>query len=115
MLKNRDITVPCEHCEKRATIYYDTDAKVKACILYFHGGGLLFGSRNDLPEIHLHLLTENGYPIIAFDYPLAPSAKLDLILEDVCASVNHFIGHLPLYLEEKAEGKDALPDRKSVV
>ncbi len=29
MLKNRDITVPCEHCEKRATIYYDTDAKVK--------------------------------------------------------------------------------------
>ena len=52
MLKNRDITVPCEHCEKRATIYYDTDAKVKACILYFHGGGLLYGSRTDTLSSH---------------------------------------------------------------
>lgn len=109
MLQTREISIPNDYYDKHATLYFDTDQKPKAYILYFHGGGLLFGSRNDLPEIHLHLLTENGYPIIAFDYPLAPSAKLDLILEDVCASVNHFIGHLPLYLEEKAEGKDALP------
>lgn len=102
MLQTKEISIPCAHCKKHANIYYNTDVKAKACILYFHGGGLLYGSRTDLPELHLHLLTENGYLVIAFDYPLAPSAKLDLILEDVCASINHYIGHFSLYLEDKA-------------
>lgn len=102
MLQNRKILIPCEYCKKHANIYYDTDVKTKACILYFHGGGLLYGSRSDLPELHLHLLTENGYRIIAFDYPLAPSARLDLILEDVCASINHFTRDFPLYMEDRA-------------
>lgn len=109
MLQNREITIPCEHFQKHATIYFDTDVKTNACILYFHGGGLLYGSRTDLPKLHLQQLTENGYPVVAFDYPLAPSAKLDLILEDVCASINHFIGHLSLYLEKEAKQSANLP------
>lgn len=48
---------------------------------------------------HLETLTEAGYCIIAFDYPLAPAAKLDLILEDVCASILHYIENLSLYIE----------------
>lgn len=110
MLQTREISIPCAYCKKHANIYYDTEVKAKACILYFHGGGLLYGSRTDLPELHLHLLTKNGYPVIAFDYPLAPSAKLDLILEDVCASINHYIGHFSLYLEDGANNsREPLP------
>lgn len=97
MLQNRELSIPSEFYDKQATIYFDTDYKPKACILYFHGGGLLYGTRNDLPEFHLSSMTKAGYWIIAFDYPLAPSAKLDLILEDICASVNHYIEHFSSY------------------
>lgn len=73
---------------KYATVYTDTGTPTKARILYFHGGGLLYGSRSDLPRGHIAALTGAGYDIIAFDYPLAPAAGLPLILEDVCASIN---------------------------
>ena len=99
MLCNKEILIPCDYYEKHATIYFDTDCKTKACILYFHGGGLLYGTRTDLPELHLKTLTEAGFGIIAYDYPLAPSAKLDLILEDICSSVSHYLENFLLYKE----------------
>lgn len=101
MLKKKEVLIPAEAYEKHAVIYHDTDAAPKACILYFHGGGLLYGTRTDLPKFHKETLTKAGYRIIAFDYPLAPAAKLDLILDDVCASINHYLGNFSLYTEEK--------------
>lgn len=92
-------------CSKKATIYKNESVDPKACILYFHGGGLLYGNREDLPERHLETLTGAGYAIIAFDYPLAPAAKLDMILEDVCESVNDYIDHPAHYLNTD----DSLP------
>lgn len=77
------------------TDYLDTDQELRGCILYFHGGGLLYGDRHDLPLLHLNTLTQAGYAIIAFDYPLAPAAKLDMILGDVCASIQSFIEESP--------------------
>ena len=97
MLQTKELSIPGAPYEKSATVYFDTDHKPKACILYFHGGGLLYGTRTDLPEFHRTSMTEAGYCIIAFDYPLAPSAKLDLILDDVCASINHYIEDFSSY------------------
>lgn len=74
--------------EKWVTRYTESNCSPKARIFYFHGGGLLYGSRNDLPKKHLELLTQAGYEILAFDYPLAPSADLEMILNDVCSSIN---------------------------
>lgn len=96
MLTQKVLSIPNKIYEKNATVYEDTDTPVIADILYFHGGGLLYGQREDLPELHLHTLTRAGYRIIAFDYPLSPSAKLDVILDDVCASVNHYLEGLML-------------------
>lgn len=73
---------------KQVTRYRSSDHTPKARILYFHGGGLLYGSREDLPEDHINLITQEGYEILAFDYPLAPAADLELILQDVCDSIN---------------------------
>jgi alpha-beta hydrolase superfamily lysophospholipase len=97
---------------KHATIYFDDAIDSRACILYFHGGGLLFGNREDLPDKHLQTFTSAGYTIIAFDYPLAPAAKLDMILDDVCASVNDYLDHpekytgklLPYFLWGRSSG-----------
>ncbi|MBQ1544326.1 MAG: alpha/beta hydrolase [Clostridia bacterium] len=83
-------------CTKGATLYYDTNVPAKAVLLYFHGGGLLYGSRNDLPELHRELLTQAGYPILAFDYLLAPACKLD----DIYADVRDSIDRAPELLDE---------------
>lgn len=58
----------------------------KPAIIYFHGGGLIFGHRDDLPESYIHSFTQSGYPFISIDYVLAPEAKLDQIF----LSISHF-------------------------
>lgn len=104
MYEKKEFSIDCEIYPKKATAYYNKTVPVKACILYFHGGGLLYGSREDLPELHLKTLTSAGYAILAFDYPLAPAAKLDVILKDVCASINSYEQQLPYFLWGRSAG-----------
>lgn len=112
MLEKRDYQLTDTPYVKHTTVYTDTSVPTKARILYFHGGGLLYGSRCDLPEGHLTALTGAGYDIIAYDYPLAPAAGLELILEDVCASINsacessagYTDSSLPYYLWGRSAG-----------
>ena len=68
MLKKKEILIPADTYEKHAVVYHDTDAVPKACILYFHGGGLLYGTKTVLPDFHVKTLTVAGYQIIAFVY-----------------------------------------------
>lgn len=88
MLIEQELTLASDRYPKKASCWYDSATAPAARVLYFHGGGLLFGSRGDLPALHREFLTRRGYVLISFDYPLAPNAKLDLILRDVCASIN---------------------------
>lgn len=60
-----------------------TKAKLKPAIIWIHGGGLIFGSRSDLPEEQLNLYTKAGFTVIAIDYRLAPETKLPGIVADV--------------------------------
>ena len=92
-----------EHTEykKHATLYFDDTVTLKACILYFHGGGLLFGTREDLPELHIEMITQAGYAILSYDYPLAPVANLELIHKDVCDSVHNYLANAELYVGAK--------------
>ena len=93
MLEKKEFEIPSEKFKKGATVYTDSDTPVKAAIIYFHGGGLLYGRRKDLPRPHLNTLTQAGYAIIAFDYPLAPAAKLEMIMNDVESSIQYYIDH----------------------
>lgn len=49
-------------------------------ILYFHGGGLLYGERDDLPSAYVSELLEAGFTLVCADYPLSPETKLPDIL-----------------------------------
>ena len=100
MIQKKIIKLSDSPFTKYATIYKDDSSKSQACILYFHGGGLLYGNREDLPEKHVNAVTAAGYTIIAFDYPLSPAAKLDTILDDVCGSVNDYLDNIEKYIEE---------------
>lgn len=94
MLQAKNIKLQDKPFLKSATIYTDSEVKLRACVLYFHGGGLLYGNREDLPELHRGLFTQAGYAIISFDYPLAPAAQIDQILEDVCKSIETYLNQI---------------------
>ncbi len=108
----RTISITGSGYPKTAVIYSDWKSDPKACILYFHGGGLLYGNKSDLPARHIETLTKAGYVIIAYDYPLAPTAKLPQILDDVRASIQHYIDNplcyysrpLPYFLWGRSAG-----------
>lgn len=102
------ISIKGRFCEKSATIYKNPDVISRACILYFHGGGLLYGSRCDLPEAHLEQFTSAGFPVIAFDYPLAPACDVKDILQDVIDSVNTYLTEPDLF-QITVPGSDPLP------
>lgn len=91
LVNTMTIRLATQPYEKYATVYVDPEITPKACLLYLHGGGLLYGDRNDLPDLHVETMTAAGYPIIAFDYPLAPATRIDDILADVADSINTYI------------------------
>lgn len=55
----------------------------RIALFYLHGGGLVYGERDDLPKPYLDLLAERGYTVIAADYPLAPEHGLPCIVESI--------------------------------
>lgn len=75
----------------QATFYQAASSNYHATILYLHGGGLMFGQRNDLPTEYIQLLTEAGYGVLALDYLLAPESKLDVILDNILRAVDWFL------------------------
>ncbi|MEY8336863.1 alpha/beta hydrolase [Lachnospiraceae bacterium 62-35] len=62
-------------------------------ILYFHGGGLLCGSRKDFPHIYRDSFLKEGYHFLAFDYPLAPELSVPQIVETCLFCVQWFCTH----------------------
>lgn len=52
-------------------------------VFYLHGGGLLYGERDDLPTPYIHMLVDAGYTLVCADYPLAPEYTLPNIVDFV--------------------------------
>ncbi len=71
-------------------IYKTKDAKVNGNVFYFHGGGLLFGMKQDLPKYHIEKINEAGYNIYAFNYPLAPETEFYSIIEQIITGINSY-------------------------
>lgn len=95
---------------RRFTLYFPSDSEIRALIVYIHGGGLLCGHAQDLPALHREQLVGKGYAILAIDYPLAPQAKINTILDDVidsinkCFEVTDFSSELPLFVWGRSAG-----------
>lgn len=56
-------------------------------ILYLHGGGLVFGERDDLPFPFIEKFVAAGHTFISIDYLLAPESKLDQILTTLKSAI----------------------------
>lgn len=52
-------------------------------VIYIHGGGLIWGTREEISEEMINLYTSNGFSLFSIDYRLAPETKLPEILKDI--------------------------------
>ncbi len=66
----------------RVDVYYPTNVKDFATVIWFHGGGLTGGSR-EIPE----RLKKQGFAVIGAGYRLSPSVKGQVCIEDAAAAV----------------------------
>lgn len=65
-------TTSYQETEFKGTLYQPKNKESTTTILYLHGGGFIFGEREDLPEPYIELLTNASISILSVDYPLAP-------------------------------------------
>lgn len=73
-----------------ADFYRSYGPRKEKTLVYFHGGGLVYGSRGDLPEVYLKTFLDAGYDFLAVDYPLYPESSLKEIIEACRKSLSWF-------------------------
>lgn len=60
------------------------NAALRPCVMWIHGGGLIFGSRTISPRPFLaQALVDLGFVVASVDHRLAPEVKLAEILDDI--------------------------------
>ncbi|WP_080875611.1 alpha/beta hydrolase [Oceanobacillus timonensis] len=69
-------------CEINGTLH-ETTEKQAPLLMYIHGGGLIWGTRDDLDKKQIELYTNAGFHVFSIDYRLAPETKLPEIVEDI--------------------------------
>lgn len=87
------IQIPIESPVSIEATYYPAIQGQNGLIIYFHGGGLIYGQKDDLPTLYLEKLTLAGYSLLTLDYPLAPETKLDAILQIITLSLDWLFIH----------------------
>ncbi|MEG9498206.1 alpha/beta hydrolase [Mannheimia indoligenes] len=114
MLKTTQITLNTVQIQSsmlsiEATLYQDDKITPKATLIYLHGGGLLYGTKEDLPQLHLETFTQAGLQVFAINYPLAPQAQIEEISNSILDSLKlvqnqpHFQA-LPYFLFGRSAG-----------
>lgn len=79
-----------ERC--RLDVYYPEGSKGFKTLVWFHGGGLVEGSK-DMPP----LLRDKGICIVSVNYRLSPRAKAPAYIEDAAASVAWVFDNIAKY------------------
>lgn len=57
-------------------------------VVYIHGGGLIWGTRNDIKKEQIKWYTNAGFHVFSIDYRLAPETKLPKITSDIEDALN---------------------------
>ncbi len=65
---------------------------IHVALFYIHGGGMLYGERDDLPQPYVRMILDAGYTLISADYPLAPEASLPRAMESLTTTWMAHVG-----------------------
>lgn len=76
-------------CSMEMTLYQG-ERMDQGLLVYLHGGGFIFGHRDDLPQEYIQILTQAGYQLLTLDYLLAPETKLTGILAGLDQALTWF-------------------------
>ncbi|OCA86115.1 hypothetical protein A8F94_13340 [Bacillus sp. FJAT-27225] len=68
--------------------FYPAPEKSSPVIVYIHGGGLFWGSREDLKADQIEFYHQAGFNIFSIDYRLAPESKLSDIQLDIADALS---------------------------
>lgn len=63
--------------------FYPTSEQFAPIIVYIHGGGLFWGSREDMKHEQIEFYVQKGFNVFSIDYRLAPETKLPDIQTDI--------------------------------
>ncbi|ASN06750.1 alpha/beta hydrolase [Virgibacillus necropolis] len=95
------------NCEIKGD-FYPINEENSPLIVYIHGGGLVWGSRNDINQEQISLYNQAGFSVCSIDYRLAPETKLPEITEDIQDAL--------IWLKEKGREKfDIDPERIAII
>lgn len=69
--------------EIKADVYRPEGTKPRPVVVWLHGGALVMGSRDYIPEDIRELCRDEGFVLVSLDYRLAPEVKLPAIIDDI--------------------------------
>ena len=70
-------------------IYRTTDARKLPAIVYFHGGGWVFGDLDSHDALCRHLAKETEFCVVSVDYRRAPEFQFPIALDDCYETVRY--------------------------
>ncbi|CVK20342.1 alpha/beta hydrolase [Sporomusa sphaeroides] len=85
--------ITAENIKLHASLQRAKNKSKNTTIIYLHGGGLLYGVRDDLPELYINKFLQAGYDFLALDYPLAPESSLDQIFTSAFAMLSYYLNN----------------------
>lgn len=89
MLNCSKVTIHKEKDFQLNGIFYPASVdKPLGTLVYLHGGGLIFGQKEDLPEPYIQILL-NTFNVLITDYRLLPESTIDDIFDDL-HKIYHF-------------------------
>lgn len=88
-----DTHAPADAPHLAYTLHAPADGAPRSgcAILYFHGGGFLYGERDDLPRPYIDMMLERGHTLLCLDYPLAPECPLATCVDTVLHAVRTLV------------------------
>jgi acetyl esterase len=83
----RDIEVPGAAGPLKARLYDVTEGRARPTLVYFHGGGFVYGSIDTHHPLCCRLAVAGGIRVISVDYRLAPEHPFPAPHEDALAAI----------------------------
>ncbi|WP_432353562.1 alpha/beta hydrolase [Sporosarcina sp. A2] len=69
-------------CALKGVLHPSLDTQAPL-LIYLHGGGLIWGTRNDMNKKQIHRYNQAGFNVCSVEYRLAPESKLPEIRDDI--------------------------------
>ena len=82
----RELSIPGPAGPLRSRLYRSAKGGTPACVVYFHGGGFIYGDIDTHDAVCRGIAVHGGCAVVSVDYRLAPENKFPAAVEDSFAA-----------------------------